>query len=43
MGRTTETREVHRPGRRDVTKRFFAQCALDLLRRQLEGDEENQA
>jgi nicotinamide-nucleotide amidase len=43
MGRITETREVHRPGRRDVIKRFFAQCALDLLRRQLQGDEENQA
>jgi PncC family amidohydrolase len=43
MGGAAETREVHRPGRRDVIKRFFAQCALDLVRRQLEGDEENTA
>jgi nicotinamide-nucleotide amidase len=43
MGGATETREVHRPGRRDVIKRYFAQCALDLLRRQLEEIEENPA
>jgi PncC family amidohydrolase len=43
MGGVAETRELHRPGRRDVIKRFFAQCALDLLRRQLEGDEESTA
>jgi len=30
-----EVREIHRPGQREVIKRFFAQCALDLLRRQL--------
>jgi PncC family amidohydrolase len=28
-------REVHRPGRRDISKRYFALCALDLLRRRL--------
>jgi nicotinamide-nucleotide amidase len=32
-------REIHRPAHRAVAKRFFAQCALDLLRRTLEGDE----
>lgn len=36
----TQVREVHRPGRRETAKRFFAQCALDLLRRELEHDGE---
>lgn len=31
-----EVREIHRPGQRHVIKRYFAQCALDLLRRQLQ-------
>jgi nicotinamide-nucleotide amidase len=30
---SAEVREVHRPGARDVAKRYFAQCALDLVRR----------
>jgi nicotinamide-nucleotide amidase len=30
-----EVREIHRPAERDIAKRYFAQCALDLLRRAL--------
>jgi nicotinamide-nucleotide amidase len=30
-----EARELHRPGSREFAKGYFAQCALDLLRRQL--------
>jgi nicotinamide-nucleotide amidase len=30
-----EVREVRRPAQRDIAKRYFAQCALDLLRRKL--------
>jgi nicotinamide-nucleotide amidase len=30
-----EVREIHRPGPRPIVKGFAAQCALDLLRRQL--------
>lgn len=30
-----ELQEIHRPGRREVIKRFAAECALDLLRRAL--------
>jgi nicotinamide-nucleotide amidase len=30
-----EAREVRRPAQRDIAKRYFAQCALDLLRRSL--------
>lgn len=30
---TQEVREIHRPASREVAKRFFAQSALDLLRR----------
>jgi nicotinamide-nucleotide amidase len=30
-----EVREIHRPAPRPVAKRYFAQCALDLLRQQL--------
>ncbi len=32
-----ETREIHRAGPRQTVKRFFSQCALDLLRRALAG------
>lgn len=39
LGEREEVREIHRPARRDVAKRFFAQCALDLLRRQLIKEE----
>ncbi|GAC1512886.1 MAG: CinA family nicotinamide mononucleotide deamidase-related protein [Chloroflexota bacterium] len=31
----TQVREIHRPGDRETIKRFSAQCALDLLRRQI--------
>jgi nicotinamide-nucleotide amidase len=33
----TEVREVHRTGSREMSKRYFSHCALDLLRRQLTG------
>jgi len=32
-------REIHRPGSRELSKRFFAQSALDLLRRRLLREE----
>jgi nicotinamide-nucleotide amidase len=35
-GDRTESREIRRPGRRDVVKHFFAQSALDLARRVLQ-------
>lgn len=35
IGDATEVREVHRSGSRDMSKRYFSQCALDLLRRLL--------
>ena len=34
-----EAREVRRPGSREVVKRYAAQCALDLLRRELQRPE----
>lgn len=33
VGGVVSARELHRPGQRDVAKHFFAQSALDLLRR----------
>lgn len=36
MNEVQEFRAISRPGRRDLVKRFFAQSALDLLRRQLQ-------
>jgi competence/damage-inducible protein CinA-like protein len=36
---TREVREVHRPAAREVAKRFFAQSALDLLRRHVSSIE----
>lgn len=35
MSGAEEAKEVHRPGNRETAKRYFAQSALDLLRRQL--------
>jgi nicotinamide-nucleotide amidase len=35
MDDAQEVREIHRPAERDIAKRFFSQCALDLLRRLL--------
>jgi nicotinamide-nucleotide amidase len=35
MDGVRQVREIHRPAERDIAKRFFSQCALDLLRRQL--------
>lgn len=35
MGTRSEVREVRRPGAREASKQFFAQSALDLLRRVL--------
>ncbi len=39
MEGTEDVREIHRPATRTVAKRFFAQYALDLLRRRLIGAE----
>jgi nicotinamide-nucleotide amidase len=38
IGERTVALEIHRPGSREGAKRFFAQTALDLLRRELVGD-----
>lgn len=35
MDGVEEAREIHRPASREIAKRFFAQSALDLLRRHL--------
>lgn len=39
----SDTREIRRPGKREVVKRFAAQCALDLLRRQIHTAERTYA